>query len=123
MWDAGKLETGQRQEQLTYDYSVNEAEKRGLTKMVKKLKEKVGSPPHSCKALIQQRNCLAELDPPGHNIWDMMKVFKVLEFFAGAMWSKVTKINLIETVPELKMPTFFLLAREDHVVFPEISTK
>jgi pimeloyl-ACP methyl ester carboxylesterase len=38
-----------------------------------------------------------------------------------AMWPEVSKLNLIEAAPELKMPVFFLLGRHDHWVPPETS--
>ena len=37
------------------------------------------------------------------------------------MWDEVSKLNLIELVPELHMPVFFFLGRHDHWVPPETS--
>jgi hypothetical protein len=87
--------------------------------MVRELKELVGEPPHDCKALIKQRNCLAELDGnidlggickmlcifisvPEYSLLDLFRVYRVLEFSIDAMWIEVTSINLLEPVPESK---------------------
>jgi pimeloyl-ACP methyl ester carboxylesterase len=37
------------------------------------------------------------------------------------MWTEVTRLDLIEHVPALRMPVFFLLGRHDHWVPPETS--
>jgi pimeloyl-ACP methyl ester carboxylesterase len=37
------------------------------------------------------------------------------------MWTEVTQLNLIELIPELKMPTLFFLGHQDHTVPSEIS--
>ena len=58
---------------------------------------------------------------PESSIIDLFQVWKLLRFSAHAMWSEVTAINLVEEVPELKMPTFFLLGRKDHCVSPRNS--
>ena len=38
-----------------------------------------------------------------------------------AMWPEVSRLNLIDLVPKLEMPVFFLLGREDPWVPPETS--
>lgn len=37
------------------------------------------------------------------------------------MWPEVSRLNLIELVPALRMPVFFLLGRNDHFVPPKTS--
>lgn len=49
--------------------------------------------------------------------------WKVLRFSIGCMWSEVTKLNLNTAVPELKMPCFFFLGRQDHCVPSENSVE
>jgi pimeloyl-ACP methyl ester carboxylesterase len=39
----------------------------------------------------------------------------------NAMWAEVSRLNLIELVPALQMPVFFLLGRRDPWVPPESS--
>ena len=38
-----------------------------------------------------------------------------------AMWPEVSKLNLIELAPVLRLPVFLLLGRRDHWVPPETS--
>jgi pimeloyl-ACP methyl ester carboxylesterase len=38
-----------------------------------------------------------------------------------AMWTEVSRLNLIESVRALTVPIYFLLGRHDHFVPPEIS--
>lgn len=38
-----------------------------------------------------------------------------------AMWPEVSRLNLIELAPALRMPVFFVLGRNDHWVPPETS--
>jgi pimeloyl-ACP methyl ester carboxylesterase len=38
-----------------------------------------------------------------------------------AMWPEVSRLNLTDLVPNLEMPVFFLLGREDPWVRPETS--
>jgi pimeloyl-ACP methyl ester carboxylesterase len=37
------------------------------------------------------------------------------------MWMDVSRLNLVELVPALQMPVFFLLGRRDHWVPAEVS--
>jgi len=39
----------------------------------------------------------------------------------NAMWPEVSRLNLIQLAPALKMPVFFFLGRKDHWVPPETS--
>jgi hypothetical protein len=39
----------------------------------------------------------------------------------NAMWTEVSRLNLIELVPALQMAVFFFLGRKDHWLPPEIS--
>ncbi|HSJ16971.1 MAG TPA: alpha/beta fold hydrolase [Solirubrobacterales bacterium] len=38
-----------------------------------------------------------------------------------AMWAETSRLNLLDLVPALEMPVFFLLGRNDHWVAPEAS--
>jgi pimeloyl-ACP methyl ester carboxylesterase len=42
-------------------------------------------------------------------------------FSLDAMWTEVSRLNLIELVPALQMPVFFFLGRKDHWVPAEVS--
>lgn len=55
------------------------------------------------------------------SIFDLAKTMRGFRFSLRAMWSEVSRLNLIELVPALQMPVFFFLGRKDHWVPAEIS--
>lgn len=135
---SGQIGDWAASERATYEYTLTEAKRRRFKRMELDLKNFVGRPPHNSKSLIKQRNHLAKLDgdtsfghvlrmcrifvtAPEYSICDLLKFYKILEFNIELMWSEVTSENLVESVPELQVPTFFLLGRHDHCVLPEIS--
>ena len=136
----GQLGDWAKSESATYDYALREAERRGCRRAATRLRQ-VGPPPHAdAKSLLVQRNLLAELDGdvsvrgilkqlrmfhsvPETSVFELFRVYKVVSFSLDAMWSEVTTLNLVESVPRLAMPAFFLLGRQDHCVLPEISAE
>jgi len=130
-----------RSEQLTYQYTIDQARQRGYHRMLQKLQTEVGPPPHDAKALSDQRLCLAELDgdtslsglcttiasywrTPETSLMDLARFFQVLDFSISLMWTEVVQINVAEHLraspkfSESNIPTFFLLGRLDHCVDP-----
>lgn len=135
----GQLGDWAASEQMTYTHVLKEAERRNMHRAVRDLK-RIGQPPHDCQALCTQRNWLAHLDGntsfcailqmmriyasvPEASLSELFQFYDILKFSINAMWSEVTKINLMEAVPQLTMPTFFLLGRQDHCVPNEISVE
>jgi pimeloyl-ACP methyl ester carboxylesterase len=59
----------------------------------------------------------------GHesSIFDLPKTMRGFRFSLNATWTEVSRLNLIELVPELQIPVFFFLGRKDHWVPAEIS--
>ncbi len=55
------------------------------------------------------------------SIFDLPATMRGFRFSLDAMWTDVSRLNLIELVPALQMPVFFLLGRHDHWVPAEIS--
>lgn len=49
------------------------------------------------------------------------RTMRALRFSLEAMWADVTRLNLLELAPELRMPVLFFLGRLDHWVPPEMS--
>ena len=106
--------------------------------MFRKL-EKIGPPPHDALGLCTQRDCLSRLDGdvsfcnmcrmlrmytsvPEASLADLFRFWKILEDNFENLYSECTTINLLERVPRLDIPTFFLMGRNDHCVFESIST-
>lgn len=136
---SGQIGDWAASEQWTYKYVVELAEKQGKHKALKQLK-KAGPPPHDVNGLCTQRNWLHELDDamtckdlwevldmyysvPEVSFWSLFSFWKVLKFSIGYMWSDVTKSNLNIQVPELQMPCFFFLGKQDHCVPSENSVE
>ncbi|KAL3782471.1 hypothetical protein HJC23_002222 [Cyclotella cryptica] len=135
---SGQIGDWAASERATYEYTLSEAQRRSWKRIELDLKNVVGRPPHNSESLIKQRNHLAKLDgdtsfghvlmicrifltAPEHSIFDLLQFYKILAYNIELMWTEVTSVNLLESVPELQVPTFFLLGRNDHCVLPEIS--
>ena len=54
-------------------------------------------------------------------ILDVPNAVRGFRFTLDAMWDEVSRLNLLERVPQLRMPVFFFLDRQDHWVPPETS--
>jgi pimeloyl-ACP methyl ester carboxylesterase len=133
----GQMGNSIESEIATYAFALAEAERRGNRYMIQEL-QKIGPPPHDCDQLCKQQECLVALegDMTLRQLWKLIKIFvcvpessvlelfrirKVLRFSIDTMWTEVTQLNLMKSVPELKMPTFFFLGRQDHCVPSEVS--
>jgi pimeloyl-ACP methyl ester carboxylesterase len=55
------------------------------------------------------------------SILDLPGVIRGFRFSLDAMWTEVSKLNLLTLAPVLRMPVFFFLGRRDHWVPPEMS--
>jgi pimeloyl-ACP methyl ester carboxylesterase len=121
---------------LSYAFTLAEAERRHNTKAVKQLRA-IGAPPHTYEKMTVQRKWLTRfvgiargmslwkfvlimLGGPEASILDLPNILRGLAF-SKCMWPEISRINLVKTVPALKMPVFFFIGRHDHVVAPETS--
>jgi len=128
-WPAAELRT--------YQWCLAEAERQGNRRAVKALRA-IGPPPYPVAALWVQRNWLARLEGgtspralvqllrmilgvPESSPFEVRTVFRALRWSMEAMWPEVSRINLAEMAPELKVPVFFLLGRNDHWAAPEMA--
>jgi pimeloyl-ACP methyl ester carboxylesterase len=124
-------------ESATYTFALAEAERRGKRRAAKKLRA-IGPPPHTAESLWTQRTVLSGLEGrmrprelwklgraalagQESSIFDLPGAIRGFRFSLDAMWAEVTRLNLIELAPSLRMPVFFLLGRNDHWVAAEIS--
>jgi len=125
-------------ERATYAFALAEAKRLGKARSQRRL-EAIGPPPHTAEELWTQRTELSRLEGRmrPRELWNNFaravlssREYSILELRAGlrgfrfsldAMWSEVSKLNLLELVPALKMPVFLLLGRNDHWVLPEYS--
>jgi pimeloyl-ACP methyl ester carboxylesterase len=124
-------------ESASYAFALAEAQRLGKHRAVKKLRA-IGPPPHTAESLWTQRMWLSRLEGrlrakamwtlgravlagKESSIFDLPGTMRGLRFSLGAMWTEVSRLNLIELVPSLQMPVFFFLGRNDHWVPAEIS--
>jgi len=123
-------------ESASYAHALAMAERTGARAILKKLRA-IGPPPHDRRRLMIERTCAQRLagqlaPKPLWNIARMM--LRVPDSFTGigdslrgfrftldAMWSDVSRLNLIDAVPALRVPAFFMLGRRDPWVLPESS--
>jgi pimeloyl-ACP methyl ester carboxylesterase len=124
-------------ESASYAFALAEAQRLGKHRAVKKLRA-IGAPPHTAKSLWTQRMWLSRLEgrmarramwklgramlaSEESSIFDLPRTMRAFRFSLGAMWTEVSRLNLMELVPALPRPVFFFLGRKDHWVPAEVS--
>jgi pimeloyl-ACP methyl ester carboxylesterase len=124
-------------ESASYELTLAEAQRRGNRRALSKLRA-IGSPPYRADAVFTERTWSIRLSGGmrPRALWKMGRAFlggqesSIIElpsawrgfhFTMNAMWAEVSRLNLIELVPALQMPVFFLLGRRDPWVPPETS--
>ena len=120
-----------------YAFALAEAERRGNRKAVAALRT-IGPPPHTPDQLWAARSWLQRIEgerslraiwklgrivlgSPESSVIDLPRVCRAFRVSLDAMWSEVSRLNLIEQAPVLQVPVFFLLGRRDHWVPSEVS--
>jgi pimeloyl-ACP methyl ester carboxylesterase len=126
-------------EAASYEFVLAEAQRRGNRRAVRKLRA-IGPPPYPAKAVFTQRTWLARFDGqmspralwkvgravvggPESSIFELPGTWRGFRFSMDAMWTEVSRLNLIELAPALQMPVFFFLGRNDHWVPPTTSSR
>jgi pimeloyl-ACP methyl ester carboxylesterase len=124
-------------ESASYAWTLAEAERRGHRRAIKQLRE-IGPPPHTVSRLLVQRTWLARFEGrmgvrsiwktmhaivATRSLFDAPRVMRGLRFSLDAMWGEVTRMNLLEIAPELRMPVFFFLGRKDQWVPTAMSVR
>jgi pimeloyl-ACP methyl ester carboxylesterase/membrane protease YdiL (CAAX protease family) len=124
-------------ESLSYSYGLAEAERRRDEKALEKLRA-IGPPPYPAKSVFVERTVVSQIDGqmrlgiiwktgralfgrPESSILDLPNLVRGFGFTLDAMWSEVSKLNLLKLVPALKMPVVIFVGRRDHWVPPETS--
>lgn len=123
-------------EKLSWSLALDEAKRRGDRRSIAKLTA-IGPPPHTREKLFAERtlamrmanqlgprsmwNALRAMFVRESSVLDLPKTLRGFRFSVDAMWPEVSRLNLLETVPELKMPVFFFLGRKDPWIPPRAS--
>ena len=124
-------------ESLSYSFALVEAERRRDAKTLSEL-HFIGPPPYPAESVFVERTAIARMDGqmrlgvlwkagrallgrPESSILDLPNLVRGFRFSLDAMWAEVSKLNLLERVPELTMPVVIVVGRRDHWVPPETS--
>ena len=125
-------------ESASYEFALSEAQRRGSRRAVRKLRA-IGPPPYPAQAVFVERTWISRfegrmspsalwkvtraiLGGQESSIFELRRAVRGFRFSMDAMWPEVSRLNLIELAPALRMPVFFFLGRNDHWVPPETST-
>ena len=133
----GQIGDWRAAESASYRWAVEEAQRRHKQRALRQLGA-IGPPPYEADAVFTERTVSLRLAggmrPP--TLWKMGRallgaqessIFEIpggwrgFHFTMNAMWQEVSRLNLVELVPLLEMPVFFLLGRNDPWVRPETS--
>ena len=124
-------------ETASYQSGLAEAQRQRRQRVLRKLRA-IGPPPYDADAVFTERTCTmgleggtrpralwktgqALLGGPESSFFELPNAWRGFRFTMNAMWPEVSRLNLIEQVPSLQMPVFFLLGRNDPWVPPETS--
>ena len=132
----GQFVNGPENEEISYDFVLEEAKRRGDRKALASL-ERIGRPQNGHYAnlddLMVQRDLMTKyggedygesdgimksmilplLRSPEYTLPDLWKYYKGAFFCLSSMWDEVVDLRFDETVPELKMPVYLTEGRHD----------
>jgi len=126
-------------ESASYAFALAEAKRLNDGKALVRL-QAIGPPPYPASSVWTERTWLqrfeGQLSPRAlwglarmavagseSSVFDLPNLLRGFRFSLDAMWSDVSRINLLEIAPALQMPVFFFLGRRDHWVPPETSVR
>jgi pimeloyl-ACP methyl ester carboxylesterase len=124
-------------ESLSYAFGLAEAERRHDEGALRTLRA-IGPPPYTASSVFVERQVVNRLDGqvrpailwhagralfgrPESSILDLPNLVRGFRFTLDAMWAEVSRLNLLQVVPALKMPVVVFVGRRDHWVPPETS--
>ncbi len=134
---SGQIGDWRSAESGSYHWALAEARRRSNQRAVHKL-EAVGPPPYSADAVFTERTLVSRFEGQirpramwkigrailagqESSILELSRGWRGFRFSMDAMWSQVSRLNLLELAPALQIPVFFLIGRNDHFVPPETS--
>lgn len=124
-------------ETASYSFALEQAQRLGRSRILEKLRA-IGPPPHDAKRLWIERTCLQQLEHKldAKTLWglgrillggkefslvDLPSLFRGFRSSLAQMWSEVSRLNLLELVPTVRVPVLLFLGRRDHWVPPDTS--
>ena len=120
-----------RDDEISYQFVLDEAKKQNNQKAIKQLEE-IGPPPYKSESdLMTQRGWLDKfhgvfwkgsmndyilkgLHAQEYNTLDFVKFVYGAEYSGNLMWKDLTSINFIQQAPRLLVPVYFFEGRHDY---------
>ena len=141
----GQVANMEEGELASYQWTLDQARKRNARRAVRALEE-MGPPPYRGDwraSTIKERSYVARFGGEVHGNWfgavgivlgnvlfsreynlaDRVNVFRGVLGSMKLLWPQLFKVDLFQSVPELKVPVFFLEGRHDREVPSEISAR
>jgi pimeloyl-ACP methyl ester carboxylesterase len=142
----GQMVNSKLSEQLSYDFTMQSAEKYNDHKTIKKLK-KIGRPPYKTNkewldklmterglmkkyqdSLINKKESLFDIYKAfvfykGYSITDKLNALKGDSFSMKQLWHEAVAINLFKNIPKYKIPVYFFQGKHDHTTVSSIVKK
>lgn len=136
---SGQMGDSPAAESASYAWAVAEAERVDDRATLQKLRD-IGPPPYDAKSVFAERMCAVKLDgrlkptalwdiaravlsPPESSIFELPRAIRSFRATMDAMYPEVSRIDLRERVPALRVPVFLFLGRKDRWVPPETSVE
>ncbi len=124
-------------ESASYELALANAQRRGPRRAESKLRA-IGPPPYGADAVFTERTwslrlsggmSLQTLWGIGRTVlggkevslFELPRAWQGFRFSMDAMWPEISSLNLVDLVPALEMPVYFLLGRKDPWVPPTTS--
>jgi pimeloyl-ACP methyl ester carboxylesterase len=141
----GQIANMEEGELASYQWTLDQARKRNARRAVRAL-EKMGPPPYQGDwraKTISERSYVARFGGEVHGsrlgaigivlgnvlfsreygLFDRINVFRGVLGSMKLLWPQLFKVDLFRSVPELKVPVFFIEGRHDHEVPTEIAAR
>jgi pimeloyl-ACP methyl ester carboxylesterase len=141
----GQIANMEEGETVSYNWTLDQAKKRNAKRAVKAL-EKMGTPPYQGDwrtKTISERSYVARFGGEVHGsrlgaigivlgnvlfsreygLFDRLNVFRGVLGSMKLLWLQLFKVDLFRSVPEMKVPVFFMEGRYDREVPPEIAAR
>jgi pimeloyl-ACP methyl ester carboxylesterase len=124
-------------EAASYELALAEAERLGHRRAAGRLRA-IGPPPYGADAVFTERIWSLRLSGgmsprtlwgigrtvlggKESSLFELPRAWRGFHFTMNAMWPEISRLDLIDLVPALEMPIFFLLGRKDPWVPPRTS--
>lgn len=129
----GQVVHKQRGEALSYQYALEQAERKGDKRALKHLQQ-IGPPPYDYKAMLKERHMILKYHGnlyrsdnvlplaklafacPEYSWRDLIRYLRGLHFSLKTLWGQAYDIDFFQQIPRVDIPVYFMEGRHDYVV-------